>query len=121
MGGSVESAVRAYFMPALELPTPPEAAPIQAANKAPAKPAPLPARPPLKPLVSVEVRDVTLSPDKSRALTRVVFEDPTAMAFYDIVLQKHNGNWTIASVWLGPEVERPQPAATHPASELTPH
>ncbi len=121
VGGSVESAVRAYFMPALELPTPPETAPIPAANKAPAKPTPPPAHPPFKSLVSVEVRDVTLSPDKSRALTRVVFEDPTAMAFYDIVLQRHDGNWTIASVWLGPEVERPQPAAIPPATGSKPH
>jgi hypothetical protein len=115
VGGSIESAVRTYFIPALETTAPPEAAPIHTANKAAAKPAPASTRPPLKPLVSVEVRNVTFSPDNSRALTRVVFEDPTAMAFYDIVLQKRNGDWTIASVWLGPEVERPQPAAARPA------
>jgi hypothetical protein len=54
----------------------------------------------------VEVRSVTFSPDKNRALARVVFEDPTAVAYYDFVLQKRLGDWTLASVWLGPEVEK---------------
>jgi hypothetical protein len=121
-GGSVESAVRTYFIPALEMPPPPEAPRVPPTNKVIAKaaPAPPPAQPPVKPPVSVEIRDVTLSPDKNRALARVVFEVPTAMAFYDIVLQKHSGDWTIASVWLGPEAEKPQPAATRPATEPGP-
>jgi hypothetical protein len=120
VAGSIDSAVRTYFIPALETPPPPDAAPAHSAIRAPVKRAPAPAPPPLKPPVSVEVRNVTLSPDKSRALTRVVFEDPTATAFYDIVLQKRNGDWTIASVWLGPEAEKPQPAAPRRASESKP-
>ena len=106
-GGSIESAVRTYFMPALE--SPPDsgtgaAAPAhKTVGKAPTAPAPKPQRP----LVSVDVRNVTFSPDKSRALARVVFEDPTAMAFYDFILEKSYGEWTLASVWLGDEAEKP--------------
>ncbi len=109
-GNSIESAVRTYFLPALEEP---------AETAAPAAPAPnkglgktgttLPAHT-LKlatPMVTVEVRDVTLSPDKDRALARVLFQDPTALAYYDFVLQKRMGNWELASVWLGPEMEKP--------------
>ena len=110
--GSVESAVRTYFIPALEMQSPPQAAPISPARKPVAKPPAAPAE--SKPQVTVEVRNVTLSPDKNRALARVVFEDPTAAAYYDIVLQKQLGNWAIASVWLGPEVEKPQAVAPRP-------
>jgi hypothetical protein len=105
-GGSIESAVRTYFIPALEPPPAPEpAAPSPAGKgvgKAPATPSLENPRPP----VSVDVRSVTLSPDGNRALARVVFQDPTSMAYYDFVLQKRFGNWTLASVWLGPEVEK---------------
>jgi hypothetical protein len=120
-GGSVESAVRTYFIPALEMPPSPEAAPAVPAIKAPGKAAPSPARTPSKPLVSVEIRSVTLTPDRDRALTRVVFEDPTATAYYDIVLQKRSGDWAIASVWLGPEVEKVTPAAGHPPMGSSPN
>jgi hypothetical protein len=116
-GGSVESAVRTYFIPALMMSSTPEASPPHSAGTAAGKVAAPPARTRPKPLVSVEIRSVTLSPDKNRALTRVVFEDPTAMAFYDIVLQKRYGNWTIASVWLGPEIEKPQPQPAHPREQ----
>jgi hypothetical protein len=116
--GSVESAVRTYFIPALEMPSAPPTSP---ASKIPAgKPAAPPARAERKPQVKVEVRDVTLSPDKNRALARVVFEDPTAQAYYDMVLQKRNGDWAIASVWLGPEVEKPEAAAARHAVEPDP-
>ena len=27
--------------------------------------------------------------------------------YYDMVLQRRAGNWELASVWLGPEVEKP--------------
>jgi hypothetical protein len=48
----------------------------------------------------------------------VVFEDPTALANYDIVLQKQLGNWTIASVWLGSETEKKPPVAEkHPSQQ----
>jgi hypothetical protein len=95
-GGSVDEAVRTYFIPALEPPPPPTGPPAVA-------------RPQQKPQVKVEIRHLTLSPDKLRALARVTFEDPSAIAEYDIVLQKRSGNWTIASVWLGPETEKPPP------------
>ena len=115
-GGSLEAAVRTYFMPALES-APPAAAPKppapRAASAKPAAPTTLP-----KPLVNVQVQHVTLSPDKTRALARVVFEDPTAMAYYDIVLQKRYGDWVVASVWLGSEVEKP--SATPPAAKTEP-
>ena len=104
-GGSIESAVRTYFIPALEAPPappPPPSAVKKPAGKAPTAPAA--AQP--RPTVSVGIRNVTLSPDKNRALARVVFEDPTALAYYDFVLQKREGNWTLASVWLGPEMEK---------------
>jgi hypothetical protein len=127
-GGSIESAVRTYFMPALgtlptaantaatpikkpaENSTAPTAAKKPAGNSTAATTAKKPASSvaaPARPAVSVDVRAVSFSPDKERALARVVFEDPTAMAYYDFVLQKRYGNWTLASVWLGPEVEKP--------------
>ena len=109
-GGSVESAVRTYFIPALQpLESPPataarRASPVkQIGGKGPTSPSAPKPRPP----VSVDVRSVTLSPDKNRALARVVFEDPTAAAYYDFVLEKRYGDWTLASVWLGPEVAKP--------------
>ncbi len=88
-GGSLEAAVRTYFIAALE---PPPAAPGRA---------------PEKPAVKVEIRQLTFSPDKTRALARVAFEDPSAVAYYDMVLQKRAGDWTLASVWLGEEEEKP--------------
>ena len=107
-GGSIESAVRTYFIPALEPPPAPEAGARLSRQESARESAPRRASTPKpRPLVSVDVRSVTFSPDKNRALARVVFEDPTAMAYYDFVLQKRFGNWTLASVWLGPEVEKP--------------
>jgi hypothetical protein len=103
-GGSVESAVRTYFIPALEPPPDSTAPAASSARKPGAKVTPAPAAP--RPLATVEIRDVTFSPDKSRVLARVVFQDPTAIAYYDFVLRKHLGNWILASVWLGPEVEK---------------
>jgi hypothetical protein len=105
-GGSIESAVRTYFIPALE---PLPAAELKASasvGKTVGKVPPAPALPKPRPLVTVDVRSVTLSPDKNRALARVVFEDPTATAYYDFVLGKRSGNWALASVWLGPEMEK---------------
>jgi hypothetical protein len=119
-GGALESAVRTYFIPALTMPSPPEVAQASPVRKATGKGTPPHARTQSKPPVSVEIRNITLSPDKSRALTRVVFEDPTAMAYYDIVLQKRYGNWMIASVWLGPEVEKRQSEPTRLEAEPTP-
>lgn len=114
-GGSIEQAVRTYFMPALETaPTPASPPPKPPAARAAAGRRPartVPAKPsvptaPEKPAVSVQIQKLTLSPDKTRALARVAFEDSSAIAYYDIVLQKRFGDWTVASVWLGSEVEK---------------
>lgn len=106
-GGSIDAAVRTYFIPALEPANATGNAPAQPPSKVPGK-APAPPSPPkAQPLVSVNVRNITLSPDGNRALARVVFEDADSMAYYDFVLQKRFGNWTLASVWLGPEIEKP--------------
>ena len=118
-GGSIEYAVRTYFAPALESAPPPEVAPAaprppsprSAASRTSTRATPTP-----KPLVEVHIQNLVLSPDKNRALARVVFEDPSAAANYDIVLQKRFGDWVVASVWLGAEMEKtlPQPAKTDP-------
>jgi hypothetical protein len=94
-GGSINAAVHTYFIAAFE---PPPAAPKT------------PAAAPEKPPVKVEVRHLVFSPDQMRALARVAFEDPSAIAYYDMVLQKRLGDWTLASVWLGTEEEKPVPA-----------
>jgi hypothetical protein len=106
-GGSIESAVRTYFIPALEPPPAGGTGAATAVNKNVGKaPAARPPRPP-RPLVSVEVRNVIFSPDKNRALARVAFEDPTAIAYYDFILENNYGEWTLSSVWLGTEAEKP--------------
>jgi len=119
-GGSIASAVRTYFIPALEPPPAPETGAASPPRKGVERKPAAPSQGKPQPLVSVDVRNVTLSPDKNRALARVVFEDPTAMAYYDFVLQKRFGNWTLASVWLGPEVEKPG-AAVAPPTEPAPN
>jgi hypothetical protein len=105
-GGSIESAVRTYFIPALEPLAASEAKTTPPGGKTVGKVSPAPSLPKTQPMVTVDVRSVTLSPNKNRALARVVFEDPTATAYYDFVLEKHSGNWGLASVWLGPEMEK---------------
>jgi hypothetical protein len=122
-GGSIEHAVRTYFAPALATAPPPGAAPTTphhvAAQPAAKSSARIPTakrirKPPApKPLVDVHILNVTLSPDQTRALARVSFEDPSATAYYDIVLQKRYGDWHVASVWLGSEVEK-QPSTPEP-------
>ena len=105
-GGSIESAVRTYFIPALEPPPARGSQDHHSSREDVGKVSPASALPKTQPLVKVDVRNVTLSPDKNRALARVVFEDPTAIAYYDFVLEKRSGNWGLASVWLGPEMEK---------------
>ena len=105
-GGSIESAVRTYFIPALEPPPATEVKASAPVRNTAGKVSPAPSLPKPQPQVTVDVRSLTLSPDKNRALARVVFEDPTAIAYYDFVLEKRSGNWALASVWLGPEVEK---------------
>lgn len=133
-GGSIEEAVRTYFIPALE-PLPPPAPPKRPLASSPSTPETgtvaaksgvsskqadsrrdrSESKPP-EPGVKVSIQALTFAPDKMRALARVVFEDPSALANYDIVLQKQYGNWTIASVWLGSETEKtlPQPKTKPP-------
>jgi hypothetical protein len=105
-GSSIESAIRTYFMPALSPPGAPGGGAASPVKKSVGKAPAAPALEQLRPLVSVNVRNITLSPDKNRALARVVFEDPTATASYDFIMEKRYGDWTIASVWLGSEVEK---------------
>jgi len=109
-GGSLEEAVRTYFIPALEVPSGsdvekpgagPSTTPTRATAAKPSKP--------VVPAVSVDVEGVTYSPDRDRALARVIFDNPSGTAYYSMVLQKRYGNWTLASVWLGSEVEKPMP------------
>lgn len=119
-GSSVEQAVRSYFIPALEPVSTSAASKSEslpqrsgasnehagsAKNTAGASPTVR-----SESGVKVSTQNLTFSPDKTRALARVVFEDPSAMANYDIVLQKRYGNWTVASVWLGSEVQKPEAA-----------
>lgn len=118
-GGSIEHAVRTYFAPALES-APPAAPPAprpSSTRTPPAKPGARATPPP--PAVRVQIQNITLSPDKSRALVRAIFEDPSASASYDIVVQKRYGDWVVASVWLGSEVEKvpSQPAVAMPRAE----
>ena len=91
-GGSIEEAIRTYFIPALlpQVPTAKTAKDLK----------------PVLPTAKFEVERLVLSPDQRRALAHVTLEDPAAVAAYDMVLQKVSGNWTVASVWLGPEREK---------------
>src|SRR5579859_4215739 len=108
-GSSIERGVRTYFIPALgPSDTPATSVKPGAKNVRPVKSPP--ARPPsAQSDVSVEIHNLTFSPDKNRALAHVVFQDPMALANYDMVLQKENGDWIIASVWLGEETEKAPP------------
>lgn len=108
---SIQRAVRTYFIPALETPLP--SPPAKTASATSAKQT-AHRTAPQKPSVTVKVDTLTFSPDKSRALAAVSFEIPGAVAKYDMVLQKHLGNWTLASVWLGPEFQQPAPGANTP-------
>ncbi len=109
-GGSIDNAVRTYFMPALE---PPPVNPSAHSSKSSSAHSAA-----SETGIRVEVQTLTFSPDKTRALARVIFEDPSAEAAYDIVLQKRFGNWTVASVWLGSEAEKaPTPPPSKPPAE----
>ena len=108
-GSSIEQAVRTYFIPALGAPdvvakparpTVKNARPLKST---PARPASA------QPEASVEIHNLTFSPDNNRALAHVVFQDSSVLANYDMVLQKQYGDWIIASVWPGNEVEKTPP------------
>jgi hypothetical protein len=117
-GGSIEAAVRHYFSPALDSVPPGEVSASRPAVGAPAKPAARPALPPSN--VKVRIEDVAVAPNQARALARVTFEDPTASATYDIVLQKQLGDWTVASVWPGAQVEKTLPETSPPKPRRPP-
>jgi hypothetical protein len=97
-GGSIPEAVRTYFIAALENPPSPAA-------KRPAGPSPTPPEPSPK----AEVQRVTFTPDRTRALAHVIFEDSGDVAKYDIVLQKQLGDWVVVSVWVMSQTEKPEP------------
>lgn len=108
-GGSIEHAIRTYFAPALELAEGPSSEQSQAVRSQPAKPPT--SRPPdpaasAQPPVSVQIENITVTPANDRALARVIFQDPTAKATFDMVLQKRYGDWQVASVWLESEAEK---------------
>jgi len=126
-GGSVDDAVRTYFLPALEPPISTQGTgrpKLQHASPSPVTGAPHgshePHGPPAKPTVAkpvrpegppgvkVDIQSLTLSPNNERALARVLFETPEALAYYDLILQKREGNWNVASVWLDSEQEKPE-------------
>ncbi len=92
-GSSVNQAIRTYFMPALEA--------VPGASEAVQQDL----------HVEIHVRNLTYSPDKTRVLAAVDFENPQAVASYQIVLQKEQSGWKVASVWLGQEREKPQPSS----------
>ena len=92
-GSSPQQAVRSYFMPALQA--------MPGAGGEGQQPAG----------VEVKVKSLTGSPDKTRLLAAVDFENPEAVASYHLVLQKDQAGWKVASVWLGEEREKPQAPA----------
>jgi len=101
---SIPQAVRAYFLPA----TAPATASVLHTGSSSAPPSHA-STPPAG--AHVRIQGLAFAPGKTRALAHVVFEDSAAIANYRIVLQQQHGSWTVASVWLGSETERPAPAA----------
>ena len=89
-GNSVEQAIRSYFMPALQA--------MPGAGGAGEQPSG----------VEVNIKNLTYSPDKTRVLAAVNFENPEAVASYQMVLQNSQSGWKVASVWLSDEHEKPQ-------------
>jgi HEAT repeat protein len=86
-GSSVTRAIRSYFMPALEA--------MPGAGGQPSG-------------VEVNVKNLTWLPDDARVLAAVDFENPEAVASYQMVLEKKQAGWKVASVWLVDEREKPQ-------------
>ena len=102
-GGSLEQAVRTYFIGALQ-----ESAPRPRGGAATSHTAPE------SPAAAVEVNQTVFSPDKTRALAHVTFQGSEASANYDIVLQKQIGDWKVVSVWEGAEPEEPETPQAQP-------
>jgi HEAT repeats len=94
---SLEQTIRSYFMPALQAAPGGSDAGQQDSG------------------VEVHVRDLTYSPHKTCVLAAVDFENPEAVASYQMVLRKNQAGWKVVSVWLGDEREKRQPQAPQPA------
>ncbi len=94
-GGSVAQAIRTYFMPALEASPGEDGSGQQDMH------------------VDIQIKNhlMAYSPDKTRVLAPVDFENPQAVAHYRLVVQKRSGTWIVASVWLGQELEKHPPAS----------
>jgi len=107
---SIEQVVRTYFMPALDVPSGSgvHKPPANPSTKPPAATTVRPSNSVVSP-VKVNIEGVTYTPDRDRALAHVIFDNPSGTAYYSMVLQKRYGNWTLASVWLGTEIEKPLP------------
>lgn len=103
-GGSLEQAIHTYFIGALQESAP---RPKSAAGTSHAAVEPPPA--------TVDVSETVFSPDKTRALAHVTFQDSEASAGYDMVLQKQLGDWKVVSVWEGAGTEEPKTPETQPA------
>ncbi|MGH9405537.1 MAG: HEAT repeat domain-containing protein [Terriglobia bacterium] len=104
-GGSLQDALNLYFEPALAESahtTPAEASRAPAASQVhrapPASRAPQ-ARA-AAPSAKVSIEHLTFSPNLTRALARVLFQDQGQSERFWVVLQKRYGDWTVASVWL---------------------
>jgi hypothetical protein len=100
-GGSINEAVRTYFIAALQNPASTAHKDASDASK-PAVPRELPAK--------TEIEHMTLNADSTRALAHVILSDSEGGADYDMVLQKELGDWRVASVWMNSENEAPAPA-----------
>jgi hypothetical protein len=103
-GGSLDRAVRTYFIGAL----PKEPIPSSKTAAASARHEP--------PAASFTLNRTIFSPDQTRALAHVTFEDSEARADYDMVLQKQLGDWKVVSVWQGPETEKTEQPAASPST-----
>lgn len=100
-GGSLQQALNFYFEPALDSAPGGATEPNGVSRRAAAKPQAQPAAPGAK----VEIERVEFSPNRTRALARVKFEDEGVGENYRIVLQKKFGDWTVVSVWLARQIE----------------
>lgn len=95
-GSSVRQAIRTYFMPAIEF------SPGGSGGG------------PQNMHIKIHVVNLTYSPEKTRVLAAVDFENPQAVAAYRMVVQKKAAGWKVVSVWLGSEHTR---QASSPAAQ----
>jgi len=103
-GGSLDRAVRAYFIGALPKEPAPSARPAAPSTRHE------------PPVASFTLKRTVFSPDQTRVLAHATFEDSEASADYDMVLQKQLGDWKVVSVWRGLETEKPEQPAASPST-----